>query len=852
MGGQRSGGLSGARSATLFMMGARAIAAMLIVCASVGTAHAQRGVPQSGFPNWQERMLLVYVNRSRADPAADLAGCTVCAEKACYTAALTPVAQSYQLNRASRFHGANLEFTNKFQHDSPCALVTDLASQYVPVGTCNGEVTCACVGGTMTGTTTAVTRTNRFLTVSSWGENIAYGYATPRQTFYQWLWEPESTATCGFRATNGHRYNMLEPSRRLLGNGYYRITRHMWSQDFNGGAAPTGTLLAGGHEPQFTGGTIEFRVNYFDTGAPTEAIVNVDGACSAMTRERGSTTNATYLASQALGGTTCRRYRFEFKTPAGATVYLPETGSYGAGGSSTVCDDWSASTPTACGAPPNQTPMVATAAAANPAPVTATTTALTVLGADDGGEPALTYTWAATGPATVAFSANGTNAAKSSTATFARAGAYVFTVTLRDAANQTSTSMVNVTVNQTITTLAVSPPTASVPAGTTQQFAGTGYDQFAMSLTAQPTKTWTVAGGGTIDATGKFTASATVGGPYTVTAMAGGKSGSSQVSVTGPNAPMIASAASATPSPVTGTTTGAAVLGASGGGEPALTYTWTSAGPAPITATPNGTNAAKSAVITFAAAGNYTLTAQIKDAQNQTATSSVDVVVDATPTAIEINPRTAVVVINTSKDFAAAISDQFGKPAATALPMWTTTGGGTIDPATGRFTAGSTTGGPFTLTATSGAAAGTAQIVVAEMDDTTPPTITITSPADGAELGDASTMIVTDALDDLGIGRVVLTVAGEDHELTTSPWQHLWDTSALADGEYTIEARAYDLAGNPSAPVSITVLVHPDAKTDGGGCGCASSSPASGASGASGAWLLLGLLALLRRRRFAS
>ena len=39
---------------------------------------------------------------------------------------------------------------------------------------------------------------------------------------------------------------------------------------------------------------------------------------------------------------------------------------------------------------------------------------LSVLGADDGGEPNLTYTWATTGtpPAAVTFSANGTNASK--------------------------------------------------------------------------------------------------------------------------------------------------------------------------------------------------------------------------------------------------------------------------------------------------------------------------------------------------------------------------------------------------------------------------------------------------------
>jgi len=64
-----------------------------------------------------------------------------------------------------------------------------------------------------------------------------------------------------------------------------------------------------------------------------------------------------------------------------------------------------------------------------------------------------------------AFSANGTNAAKNSTATFHQAGAYVFTVTITDPIGQTVTSSVAVTVNQTLTTIVVNPSTANVNVG---------------------------------------------------------------------------------------------------------------------------------------------------------------------------------------------------------------------------------------------------------------------------------------------------------------------------------------------------------------------------------------------------
>src|SRR6185295_16987821 len=89
----------------------------------------------------------------------------------------------------------------------------------------------------------------------------------------------------------------------------------------------------------------------------------------------------------------------------------------------------------AAGGAGNAAPTVATAAAANPSPVTGMTTALSVLGADDAGEAALTYSWATTGtpPAAVNFSTNGTNAAKTVVAGFDKAGSYTFQVTIRDA-----------------------------------------------------------------------------------------------------------------------------------------------------------------------------------------------------------------------------------------------------------------------------------------------------------------------------------------------------------------------------------------------------------------------------------
>jgi hypothetical protein len=88
------------------------------------------------------------------------------------------------------------------------------------------------------------------------------------------------------------------------------------------------------------------------------------------------------------------------------------------------------------------------------------------------------------------------------------------------------------TATPVLTSITVSPASASVPTGKTAQFGATGYDQFSQPLSPQPTFTWSVSGGGTISASGLFAAGSAAGGPYTVTASSGGVSGTASVTVT--------------------------------------------------------------------------------------------------------------------------------------------------------------------------------------------------------------------------------------------------------------------------------------------------------------------------------
>lgn len=181
----------------------------------------------------------------------------------------------------------------------------------------------------------------------------------------------------------------------------------------------------------------------------------------------------------------------------------------------------------------NVTPSIVVAASAVPAPVVAKTTTLSVLGADDGGEPNLIYTWAGSGPGSISYSVNGTNAAKNTLVTFGKAGTYTFTVTALDAGGLTAKSSVSVTVNQTLTSITVSPPSGSIYNNNSQQFAATGFDQFGLSMSPQPVFTWTTDAGsvGGVNATGLYTAPANAIGSAVVRATSGSISNTANINV---------------------------------------------------------------------------------------------------------------------------------------------------------------------------------------------------------------------------------------------------------------------------------------------------------------------------------
>jgi len=133
-----------------------------------------------------------------------------------------------------------------------------------------------------------------------------------------------------------------------------------------------------------------------------------------------------------------------------------------------------------------------------------------------------TFVWSVSGGGTISaaglFTASGTAGGP-------------FTVTAMGG-GESATAQVTVTSSTPVlSTVRVSPSSATVAPSGTQTFTAVGVDQFGNPISPPPTFAWHVSGGGSITAAGGFTAGATPGGPFTATASSGSVSGTALVTV---------------------------------------------------------------------------------------------------------------------------------------------------------------------------------------------------------------------------------------------------------------------------------------------------------------------------------
>ncbi len=159
--------------------------------------------------------------------------------------------------------------------------------------------------------------------------------------------------------------------------------------------------------------------------------------------------------------------------------------------------------------------------------------------------------------------------------------------------------------------------------------------------------------------------------------------------------PSVVTPAAADPTSVTGTTTDLSVLGDDEIGESNLVYTWSATGPAAVTYSDNGTNAAKNTTATFHHAGTYEFTATIENPLGGAyVTSSVTVTVDQVSAGVAIIPGSVSVAAGATMQLTASIADQFGNPLSVSQPefAWSIASGVGSVSSSGLYTAPATSG----------------------------------------------------------------------------------------------------------------------------------------------------------------
>jgi Big-like domain-containing protein len=253
---------------------------------------------------------------------------------------------------------------------------------------------------------------------------------------------------------------------------------------------------------------------------------------------------------------------------------------------------------------------------------------------------------------------------------------------------------------------------------------------------------------------------------------------------------------------------------------------------------------------TGVAAGTHTLTAVARDAAGNTRTSApITVTVnDSTlPTVSITSPANGATVSGTITVTASA-SDTVGVVGVKFFLDGVLAADDTSAPYSVPWNTTGVANGSHTLTAVARDAAGntrtsaavTVTVSNAPPADTTPPTVSVTSPANGATVSGTIT-VTANASDNVGVAGVQFFLDSLDNPLgaedTSAPYQVSWNTTTVSDGQHVIAAVARDAAGNRTTSSTVTVTV-----SNGGGGGTTrfeESSPAVSASPA-GAWVVRG------------
>jgi hypothetical protein len=216
--------------------------------------------------------------------------------------------------------------------------------------------------------------------------------------------------------------------------------------------------------------------------------------------------------------------------------------------------------------------------------------------------------------------------------------------------------------------------------------------------------------------------------------------------------------------------------------------------------------------------GSHTLTAQARDAAGNT-TTSVAVTVTVNNAGDTTPPVISGVAASSITASGATIRWTTNEASDSQVDYGLTTAYGSTSPLNGSLVTthsvilGALTGGTtyhvrmLSKDAAANLALSSDFIFATVTVDTTPPVVSITTPAAGATVSGTTTFSAT-ATDNVGVGGVEFKLDGVllAPEDTAGPYTLAWDTTTAANGSHTLTAVAWDAAGN-SATATRTVTV---------------------------------------------
>jgi hypothetical protein len=214
-------------------------------------------------------------------------------------------------------------------------------------------------------------------------------------------------------------------------------------------------------------------------------------------------------------------------------------------------------------------------------------------------------------------------------------------------------------------------------------------------------------------------------------------------------------------------------------------------------------------------AGSYTLMAKAYDAAGnvgQTTNLSVTIVNDTVSPTVSVTAPANNATVSGNISVTANADDNVGVSKVEFYEDGALLSATNIAPYSYSWNSTTVTDGTHTLYAKAYDAAGnikqSSNVTVTVRNDNTPPTVSISSPSNSAIVS-GTVSVTTSASDNIGVSKVEFYVNGALQSTdTTSPYTFSWNTTSVANGSYTLSAKAYDAANNVGSSSSVTVTVN--------------------------------------------